>query len=253
MEKSNIQQEAIDLAVRIGKLETQAGDYAALAKHRMMVTRVVGIIILAVMILYLTYAYQKISAVNAEEVAHAAKTYLEDSLPDMRRNLEDLLEREAENNVKLIEGELRKLPQMGAEFVRERLQERATAEVRKFEPEIESLLRASIIETQNAVGERELSEEDAKQMISDMVDDFRKDAKARIDKVYEEYSLPATGIAEYLKKLATTPNKDLSERERIQRDALTTFLAIISRYDLDFSFKVLGTKLAAPEPSSKES
>ena len=129
----------------------------------------------------------------------------------------------------------------------------AVVEVKKYEPEIEVLLRASLVETQKDLGDREITEEDAKQMINDTVAQFRQQAKARIDKVYAEYALPASGIAEYLKKLATTKDADLSKREKIQRDAIRTFLAIMSRYEFDFTFQALGTTLVPPQASSKES
>lgn len=232
MAEPSSSQEIIDLALRMGRLESQARELSRTARKRMIGTRIVGIIILLFIVIYLSYAYRRFSALDAQMVANSATTMIQDNLPNLRRSLQEELKNDAGKYVGMLEDQAKELPKTASLRLREEFRTRAEAKIKEVEPEVEQLLKESLAKTRKQLGGREIDEEQAKLMITDAVGQFKKDATVLIDKVYDEYAQLAKEIAHYLEMLAT--NSDLDERQKIHRNVIIAFLAVMGRHDLDF-------------------
>jgi predicted negative regulator of RcsB-dependent stress response len=224
-------EELAALELQVVQLRTTLDQAVAHAQRRNNVSLTIAAVVVLLILAYLGFAYSKLSQVDAEMAASLAQVRLMEYIPQAGKQLEGKLIAEAPDHIRTLELNIRQAPKELANLLKEKADEQLKAQLPKIEDELYEAIKtglknanATLKETAQSTPEKRLD------ALTDQVAlVYGQKVQEFSEKVYVRYSEHAGYAIDYLSILAE--NKDLTERQRLQRQALIYLLAIKEFYD----------------------
>jgi predicted negative regulator of RcsB-dependent stress response len=224
-------EELAALELQVVQLRTTLDQAVAHAQRRNSVSLTIAAVVVLLILAYLGFAYSKLSQVDAEMAASLAQVKLMEYIPLAGKQLEGKLIAEAPDHIRSLETQIRQAPRELTNYVKEKADEQLKAQLPKIEDELYEAIKFGLTNASLALKDKtESTPEKRLDALTDLVAKvYAEKVQEFSEKVYARYSEHAGFAIDYLAVLSE--NKDLNERQKLQRQALIYLLAIKEYYE----------------------
>ncbi|MCC6581461.1 MAG: hypothetical protein IT440_13575 [Phycisphaeraceae bacterium] len=220
------------LQERVQALHQRIDEVVGAARRRKNTALILMLFVIVAMACYLTFAYRELSQYNASEAAmmleSQARTVLAEQTPELVKMLKEYAPEAADQAEAMLMG----VPEMVDREARN-LITRAMAEMLpNVEAELTKQMIASVDAIKTEVGDDAGKTDPAKvqKLLNDIAQQLAKNIETHIVvRLHEVYQHNAEDLLDYLNKLGE--GKQLDDREKIHRELIIQFLALIEKYE----------------------
>ena len=211
------------------------------AKRRRLLTLIMAC--LAVLMAgYLTFAYMEIAKVDADTVVVLAEQQAAPILDRSAAVWAEDLKAQAPAVIDQAGEAALTIPAALSTQLEQLIDRKIEEEMPKLEMQFKELVAALLVEidrhAQEGMSDGELSDEEAKALLTLVADQFAESTNREIDKVYMRYVDISSEMLAYLELLATGGDL-LTEEQQLHRDILLSFLALMEKVQANDTSPVL--------------
>lgn len=215
---------------RLADLRAQLDREADRARTRRTVMVVVGIVLVLIVLGYLWWVKTQLDRVDAQTVVQLTVQQVEPYMQESPEQLATLLREQAPTVMRHAEQAMLQAPEMLAEQGKRLLVERMDRELANLQEGLYNELRDALdrVEQQAEAEGIDLNNpEQIQQQVPEIASRLVDEMENAIDNVYQDYQEIADRFVNHLDHLAEGTNLD--QRERIQRQLIISFLAMMQK------------------------
>jgi hypothetical protein len=202
----------------------------AAGKRRSLLT-VVMVILCLVLAAYLGFAYWQISKVDADTVIVLAEQQVDPYLNQPASAWAQQLEDRAPDVIEQAGVAALEVPAMFSDRVVSYAEGKAEAELPELEKQFKEALSGLLDQVDETIRaeypDGQIPDAEAEQMIDRVAEQFASSLEGEIDKIYQRYGEISGDMIGYLDELGQ--NQDLTETQKLHRQLLESFLALLQR------------------------
>jgi len=196
-------------------------------KHRNLL--VVGILLVVVSMAALGNVTRLTFALDAETLTEIGRAEVERNLPASRQSLQSYLESEAPRIAEaVVSGISSSIPSLRP-LLLEQITDHTQALTAELEQRLISEMRATIAASRAQIDQEMPSAGDVEKvgrLVDVVAARFQENAENAFDALYPEYSAEMERVLAFLERLRTTPESELTAKERIQKEIIQTILRL---------------------------
>lgn len=214
------------------QLQDEMGRAVASASRRRKTTTAVLVILAMVMAGYLAYAFSEIAKTDARTVVALAEQQAEPVLYKPASAWAADLEAQAPGVIDQAADMAMKVPEAVTTLVLDLVDASLDEELPQLESEFQTLIDALILEAETAARENaadgQYTEAEAEALLTLVAAQFEDSLNREVDRIYGRYLDISGEMIDYLDLLATG-GEALTEKQRLHRDVLVSFLALLKK------------------------
>ena len=224
-------------------LEADNADAARKARRGVVIQGVVLVILFS----YMTFLYNQIGKLTAEEVVEILGTEAQNQADPIKDALVVEGKKIAPDAMAKFKDYLMQLPEQGKEFIVSRAADRTRNELPAVELKLDTVMTEMVDEQMETVEAGQFDESGTKDKLQDVFDrmrfDYTENVKALMTDLYGRYRERIMDMDHQLIRLATAP--DLNEEERLQKELIEVWMVLMNQHRI--------IPVVDPDPSEERS